>query len=102
MVKEDSQMDELLALVPAKLHQRFREVVALTDAFCKAHLNSEFRDICREMAAAACREGLAVTSGKAASWAAGIVASVGFVNFLGDPSQPHHMTNDEMAEKIGL
>jgi len=95
-------MDELLAQVPARLHKRFHEIVALTDAFCKAHLNAEFRDICREMAVAVWQEGSPVTSGKAASWAAAIVASVGFVNFLGDPSQPHYMTMDEMAEKIGV
>jgi hypothetical protein len=95
-------MDELLAQVPAKLHKRFRDIVALTDTFCKAHWNAESRGLCREMAVAVCQEGLPVTSGKAASWAAGIVASVGFVNFLGDPSQPHHMTMDEMAEKIGV
>ncbi len=95
-------MDELLAQVPAKLHKRFKEIVGITDAFCKAHMNAEFRDICREMAVHVFQEGSPVTSGKAASWAAGIVASVGFVNFLGDPSQPHHMTMDEMAEKIGV
>jgi hypothetical protein len=95
-------MDELLAQVPAKLHRRFREIVAVTDAFCQAHLNGEFRDICRALAVTICREGAPVTSGKAASWAAGIVASVGFVNFLGDPSQPFHMTTDEMAQRIGV
>jgi hypothetical protein len=95
-------MDELLAQVPAKLRRRFGEIVALTDAFCQAHLNAEFRDICRAMAVAVCREGLPVTGGKAASWAAGVVASVGFVNFLGDPSQPFHMTTEEMAEKVGV
>jgi hypothetical protein len=95
-------MDELLARVPAKLRPRFREIVAITDAVCDAHLDAEFRDLCRGLAAVACTEGLPVTSGKAAGWAAGVVAAVGYVNFLGDPSQPHHMTTDEMAKKIGV
>jgi hypothetical protein len=95
-------MDELLAEVPAKLRPRLREIVSLTDAFCQAHLDDEFRDLCRKLAVAACREGVPVTSGKAASWAAGVVGSVGFINFLGDPSQPHSMTLDEMARKIGV
>ncbi len=94
-------MDELLAQMPAKLHKRFREIVAVTDAFCGVHLTPEFRDICRELTVVVCAAGLPVTSGKAASWAAGVVGTVGFVNFLGDPSQPHHMTLDEMAEKVG-
>lgn len=95
-------MDELLAQVPAKLHKRLREIMALADAFCKTHLNAEVRDLCREVAVATCQAGLPISSGKAASWAAGIVASVGFANFLGDPSQSYHMTMDEMAEKIGV
>src|SRR5262249_51453964 len=95
-------MDELLARVPAKLRPRFREIVAITDAFCDAHLDAEFRDLCRGLTAVACTEGLPVTGGKAAGWAAGVVAAVGYVNFLGDPSQPHHMTTDEMAKKIGV
>jgi hypothetical protein len=95
-------MDEPLARLPAKLHRRFREIVALTDAFCDAHLNGEFRDLCRDLAAAICAAGLPVTSGKAVSWAAGVVATIGFVNFLGDPSQPLHMTMDQMAQKMGV
>lgn len=95
-------MDELLAEVPPQLHARFREVVALTDAFCAAHLDDEYRDICRQLAVEVCQEGSPVTRGKAAGWAAGVVAAVGFVNFLGDPSQPHSMTTEEMARHIGV
>lgn len=95
-------MNELLKRVPEKLRPRFREIVAITDAFCDAHLDAEFRDLCRGMAAVACTEDVPVTSGKAAGWAAGVVAAVGYVNFLGDPSQPHHMTTDEMAKRIGV
>ena len=80
-------MDELLAQVPPRLRDRFREIVALTDDFCGRTLTAEFRDICREVAVAACQEGLPVTSGKAAGWAAGVVATVGFVNFLGETSR---------------
>ena len=31
-------------------------VVALTDAFCRDHLNEEYRDLARAMAAALCRK----------------------------------------------
>ncbi|MDB5308407.1 MAG: Plasmid pRiA4b ORF-3-like protein [Gemmataceae bacterium] len=95
-------MDKHLARVPEKLRPRFSEIVALTDAFCDAHLTPEFRDLCRALTADACKKGLPVTSGKAAGWAAGVVAAVGFVNFLGDPSRPFHMTTEEMARKIGV
>ena len=76
--------------------------MAITDRFCAAHLDQEYRDLCRELAAALCREGFPVTSGKAAGWAAGVVYSVAWVNFLGDPSQPHHMKAEDMARAVGV
>jgi hypothetical protein len=95
-------MDELLEEVPEKLRPRFAEIVALTDRFCDDHLDQEFKGLCREMAAVLCRERFPVTSGKAAGWAAGIVYSVGWVNFLGDPSQPHHVKAEDMARAVGV
>src|SRR5690349_9810845 len=95
-------MDELLAEVPEKLHARFREIVIATDAYCTAHLDDEYRDICRRMAVGVCNAKLPVTSGKAAGWAAGIVAAVGYVNFLSDPSQPFHTAPADMAKRAGV
>src|SRR5438874_451564 len=93
-------MDDLLEGVPQKLRKRLAEVVAATDRFCDEHLDAEFKGLCREMAAELCRRGFPVGSGKAAGWAAGIVYSVGWVNFLGDPSQPHHMKAEDMARAV--
>lgn len=95
-------MDELLKQVPNKLHERFQEIVALTDSFCNDHLDEEYRDLCREMAALLCQKRVPVASGKPAGWAAGIVYSVGWVNFLNDPSQPHHMKAEDMARHAGV
>lgn len=95
-------MDDLLSRVPAAVRPRLLEIVGLTDAFADAHLNPEFKALCRAVAAAACEEGVPVTSGKAAGWAAGVLAAVGYANFLGDPSQPFHMTADDMARKVGV
>ena len=41
-------------------------------------------------------------SGKPESWASGIVRVIGWVNFLGDPSQPHHMKMAEIDEGFGV
>ncbi len=96
-------MDELLKSVPKALHDRFREIVALTDAYCAAHLNAEYRDLCRVCAADACRAGVPVASGKPAGWAAGVVSAVAYANFLGsDPSQPFHTPPDVMAQRAGV
>jgi hypothetical protein len=96
-------MDELLRRVPAKLRDRFREIVALTDRYCAAHLNDEFRDLCRACTADACAAGVPVATGKAAGWAAGVLFSVGYANFLtSDPNQPFHMSPDDMAKRAGV
>jgi hypothetical protein len=94
--------DERLRQVPEGLRGRYAEIVATTDRFCESHLNEEYRDLCRDMAMVLCRDGCPVTSGKAAGWAAGIVSSIAWVNFLGDPSQPHHMKADDMARTLGV
>ncbi len=96
-------MDELLARVPAKLHARFREIVALTDAFCAARWDDELRDLCRACAADACAAKVPVASGKAAGWAAGVVYSVAYANFLGgDRDQTFHVAPDDMAKGVGV
>jgi hypothetical protein len=87
--------------VPAKLRKQLGEIVKIVDDFCERHLDEEFKGLCRDMAAALFLAGLPLGSGKAAGWAAGIVYSVGWVNFLGDPSQPHHMKAEDMAKAIG-
>jgi hypothetical protein len=88
--------------VPSKLRKRFAEIVAITDRFCDEHLDEEFKGLCREMAAVLCVGGCSLASGKAAGWAAGIVYSVGWVNFLVDPSHPHHMKAEDMARGVGV
>ncbi len=94
--------DELLRQVPEPLRVRFADIVAVTDRFCDEHLDAEFKRLCRDMAVVLCREGCPVASGKAAGWAAGVVYSVAWVNFLSDPSQPHHMRAEDMARAAGV
>jgi hypothetical protein len=94
--------DGVLVPLPPKLGKRLGEILAITDRFCGEHLDEEYRGLCRDMAAALCVEGFPLTSGKAAGWAAGIVYSVGWVNFIGDPSQPHHMRAEDMAPGLGV
>jgi hypothetical protein len=95
-------IEELVGQVPAKLRKRLGEIIAITDRFCDEYLDEEFKLLCREMAAVLCVGGCPVASGKAAGWAAGIVYSVGWVNFLVDPSHPHHMKAEDMARGAGV
>jgi hypothetical protein len=95
-------MDDLRKQVPEKLRERFAEIVSLTDQFCDRHLNDEYKQLCREMAVAVCQEGSPVGGGKAAGWASGIVNSVGWVNFLSDPSQQPHLKTEDIAKGLGV
>ena len=88
--------------VPAEFRQVYLELVSLTDEFCNERLNVEYQELCREMAIAICQPESPVLRGKRASWASGIVYAVGWVNFLGDPSQEPHVRSEEIAEWFGV
>lgn len=89
--------------VPAALQRQYDEIVALTDTFCQRHLNEEYRDLCRRMAATLCRKRPSpVATGKTKTWACGIVYSVGRINFLFDKSQTPHLRADELCQHFGL
>jgi hypothetical protein len=78
-------------------------IVALTDAFCRDYLDDEYSDLCRKMAGVLARKRPSpLTRGKPESWASGIIRAIGFVNFLGDPSQPQHMRMTDIDERLGV
>jgi len=97
-----TELREMLEDVPKRYRARFMELTELTDQFCDAHLDDEYKDLCRQMAVALCRHNPEVFRGKAASWAAGIVCALGWVNFLTDPGQTPHMTSPQLAEGFGV
>jgi hypothetical protein len=87
----------------AAVRQAHDRIVALTDAFCRDHLDAEYGALCRKMAGVLARKRPSpLTRGKPESWASGIVRVVGWVNFLGDPSQPHHMKMTDIDEGFGV
>lgn len=88
--------------IPASHTDRYREIVALVEAFCEAHLNAEYKEFCRKMAVTVCRKKWPVLRGKASGWAAGIVYALGQVNFLTDPTQTPHTTADQIAVGFGV
>jgi hypothetical protein len=102
----DGHMDEdlrnMMVEVPKAYAARFTALVGLTDAFCDAHLNAEYKGLCREMAVAVCQKGSPVLKGKPEGWAAGIVCALGRVNFLSDPSDCPHMKSTEIAKGFGV
>ena len=79
------------------------KIVGMTDAFCGEYLDDEYGVLCRKLAGVLARKRPSpLTKGKPDSWASGIVRVVGWVNFLGDPSQPHHMRMTDIDEGFGV
>ncbi len=75
------------------------EIVGMTDAFCREYLDDEYGVLCRKLAGILARKRPSpLARGKPESWASGIVRVIGWVNFLGDPSQPRHMKMTEIDE----
>jgi hypothetical protein len=75
----------------------------MTDAFCREFLDDEYATLCRKLAGILARKRPSpLIRGKSESWASGIVRVIGWINFLNDPSQPHHMKMSDIDERIGV
>ena len=69
--------------VPKQMQAKFEAIVSLTDTFCEKHLNEEYAQLCRKLAAALSRKRLSpLATGKVNTWVCGIVNALGMVNFL--------------------
>lgn len=89
--------------VPKALQERYNEIVAQTDAFCTEHLNAEYAQLSRKLAATLSRKRPSpLLSGSSKTWAAAIVHTIGRVNFLFDKSQTPHLRADELSAAFGL
>jgi hypothetical protein len=81
----------------------FNTIVALTDAFCRAHLDEDYAQLARQGTAALCRQRPSpLTTGHLKTWACGIVYALGSVNFLFDKSQTPSMRAAELCVAFGV
>jgi len=91
------------SMIPVAARPAHDRIVELTDAFCEEHLDDEYASLVRKMAGVLARKRPSpLIRGKPESWASGIVRVVGWVNFLGEPSQPHHMKMTDIDEGFGV
>ena len=89
--------------VPETLQPLYSEITSISDAFCKEHLNDEYAELARKMAATLARKRPSpLVNGRANSWAAGILYAIAQVNFLFDKSQSPHMRADELCKRLGV
>ena len=89
--------------VPATARPAYDAVVALTDAFCREHLDSEYEALCRKLAGALARKRPSpLLGGKPTTWACGIIRTIGWVNYLDDKSRTPHMKSTAIDKAFGV
>lgn len=89
--------------IPVHTRARLNDIIVRMNAVAAAHLDAEYAELCRRMAAAlAHKRPSPLVQGEARTWAAGILYAVGWVNFLSDPSQQPHMTAVELSVAAGV
>lgn len=89
--------------VPATVRPVYDGIVGLTDAFCREHLNEEYRALCRRLAAALARKRPSpLTRGKPEVWACAVLRVIGWVNFLDDRSQTPHLKLTAIDKAFGV
>ena len=75
----------------------------MTDAFCREFLNEEYAELCRKLATALARKRPSpLLRGRLETWASGIVRTIGWVNFLHDPSQTPHLALLSIDQAFGI
>jgi hypothetical protein len=89
--------------VPNAVNNKFTEIVMCLKSFCKDNLNNEYYELAVKLATKIARKRPSpLATGRTNTWAAGIIHTVGMVNFLFDKSQNPHMTAGEIAEWFDL
>lgn len=79
------------------------EIAGLVTAFCREHLHEEYADLCRRLTEKLARKRPSpLVSGRPNTWACGIVRTIGWVNFLDDPSQKPHMKLTAIDKAFGV
>ena len=89
--------------VPKGMQATYEAITTLTDAFCRDHLNDEYRELAQRMTAALCRKRPSpLASGQPRTWACGIIYVLGQINFLTDPSTQPFMTTADLCARFGV
>jgi hypothetical protein len=85
-----------------KVAEVLQAILDLIEPMCRAHLNEEYSVLCRKLAETLARKRPSpLLHGHASTWASGIVRTIGWVNFLGDPSQKPHLKMTDIDEAFG-
>ena len=76
-------------------------ITVITDRVCEEHLDDEYAALCRTLTVRLARKRPSpLDRGEPRIWAAGVVYTVGSINFLFDKSEPPHLRADRLAEHV--
>ena len=91
------------AAVPSDVRPKYEAIAALTDAFCKRHLNEEYAEMCRQLTVAlAQKRPTPLARGRVEVWACGIVRTIGWANVLDDPKSSPYMKLIDIDPEFGV
>lgn len=89
--------------VPKAMQGKYDEIAAILIPYCDENLNEEYKELCLHALEKLCRKRPSpLVSGRAKTWAAGIIYAIGSNNFIFDRSQAVHMTAGELVEPLGI
>ena len=89
--------------VPKAMQSKYDELSSIIEPYCDEYLSEEYKTLCLHALEKLCRKRPSpLTSGRARTWAAGIIYAVAQNNFIFDKSQPVHMTAEELVEPLGV
>jgi hypothetical protein len=89
--------------IPVALRDRAQQIMDVTDAACREHLDEEYGRLARRLVARLARKRPSpLTRGDVRIWAAGAIYAVGQVNFLFDRTQTPHLTAKQLADALGV
>jgi hypothetical protein len=89
--------------VPTEMIGTFATITELTDTVCKKHLDAEYADLAKKMAAKLARKRPSpLAKGKSEIWACSIMYALGQINFLFDKTQTPHLEPKELCELFGV
>lgn len=89
--------------VPTQMQVCYELLTERTDDFCENYLNEEYKCLIQYAIAALCRKRPSpLLSGRANTWAATIIYSIGSINFLFDKSQKPYLTSADIASEFNI
>ena len=89
--------------IPKSMQGTYTKIEPLITDYCDQWLNEDYKVLCLRLLEKLCRKRPSpLLSGRANTWAAGIVYAIATNNFIFDKSQPIHHTADELCTPFGL